>query len=848
VIKMRVVKLIFFLILIFPGLIYSQQRGIGLKDEGQISSEKFYRYSWALVIGIDNYLYAPKLRYAVRDAKAVAEVLINEYGFEKDKVIELYDSKATRSEIFKAFDRLKNNAKSNDRVLIFFAGHGVTEQLPDGRDKGYILPYDGKMDELLSTTISTDQLAEISQMLRAKHVFFVMDACYGGLIFARATPISLSTLEYLEVVTTRKARRALTAGGRNQAVFDMGPGGHSVFTYYFIKALKDKMADLNRDGIITTAELNEFVAPKVTAESKKLQTPEYGILAGDEGGDFIFIPSSFVLSFDVTINSIPLGANITIDGEAAGVTPVKVNLTQGEHTVRIEKEGYKTSIEKIYVSSDNRIFTFNLSPELLKLTIEVSPKDADLYIDNIKVEGSGTYLLSPGKHTVVAMKKNYKTIEKDIILNQDDYLNLTLPPVEDVSVEIRANVPDAVVYIDGNLVNYLSQGKVRLNIPAGTRTIKVASEGYKAMEKIVQLKVGEEYIINFNLEPELIPIEIKSNVLDADVYIDDVKVGKLDNGFGVFYVLQGKRYIKLEKEFYIPASKSVFVRGNEKLSINLNLEPFPVLSIKSNVPDAEIFINDTAYGKLKDGKADIKVGRGTKKLRLVKEGYKAASIYKYIDKNETVTIELEKIFGILDLSIYPANTDIYVYVDNQLVQQALKLQAKSVNFKLRIPYGSHNILIKAPGYKPYEFTVDIKSEENLFRTVILRETPENIARRIYDSKMRAKKGAITFSILSLTATGIGAFIYHSKSEKLYDEYMKLTKLVEMQKKYNEYKKTVQIRNILIASSAIFAVSSVYFLIKKVDYDKIYKDVIKSEVSLNYISSGNVKMVSVSVRF
>ena len=75
-----------------------------------------------------------------------------------------------------------------------------------------------------------------------------------------------------------------------------GPGGHSVFTYYLINGLTTGAADLNGDGIITSSEIEAYVAPRVTAETNSSQTPEYGILGGDMGGDFIFLPSNAVMS------------------------------------------------------------------------------------------------------------------------------------------------------------------------------------------------------------------------------------------------------------------------------------------------------------------------------------------------------------------------------------------------------------------------------------------------------------------------------------------------------------------------------------------------------------------------
>ena len=54
---------------------------------------------WLFVIGIDTYIHWPRLNTAVNDAKAVKDVLLSRYHFEKDNLIELYDEQATRRNI-----------------------------------------------------------------------------------------------------------------------------------------------------------------------------------------------------------------------------------------------------------------------------------------------------------------------------------------------------------------------------------------------------------------------------------------------------------------------------------------------------------------------------------------------------------------------------------------------------------------------------------------------------------------------------------------------------------------------------------------------------------------------------
>ena len=58
-----------------------------------------YDNSFALIVGINNYLNAPPLGYAVSDAEAVAEILKTDFDFQNDNIKLLLDEKATRNEI-----------------------------------------------------------------------------------------------------------------------------------------------------------------------------------------------------------------------------------------------------------------------------------------------------------------------------------------------------------------------------------------------------------------------------------------------------------------------------------------------------------------------------------------------------------------------------------------------------------------------------------------------------------------------------------------------------------------------------------------------------------------------------
>jgi peptidoglycan/xylan/chitin deacetylase (PgdA/CDA1 family)/uncharacterized caspase-like protein/predicted negative regulator of RcsB-dependent stress response len=298
-----------------------------------------YADSWAVVVGINNYAKWPKLQYAVNDAQSVRDTLVDRFKFPAGHVILLKDGEATRNNILAAFhDKLVHGGvKRNDRVFVFFAGHGATRKLSSGRDVGYIIPVDADTNDVATDAIPMTEIQNIGETLTAKHVFFVMDACYSGLGLTRGG----GNGGFLRDNAKRIGRQMLTAGGADQMVADGGPNGHSIFTWTLLQGLSGK-ADLNGDGMITATELAAYLAPAVSSVSQ--QTPAFGSLPGSEGGEFVFelpadteflsadsaqLPSDAIALNKKLDDSHPAAAVTAEPGKAATVAPVAVKDLQG---------------------------------------------------------------------------------------------------------------------------------------------------------------------------------------------------------------------------------------------------------------------------------------------------------------------------------------------------------------------------------------------------------------------------------------------------------------------------------------------------------------------------------------
>lgn len=326
---------------------------------------KPYSSCKALIIGVGEYADPQyDLSYAQSDAEAMADVLGSEFGF--DQIWTLYDEDATRQNVIRFFEQDLQRAEEDDGILIFFAGHGITVTSAIGDDRGFLVPHDGDPKQpyanLSLTTIRDDYMP----MIPAKHVFLIMDACYGGLalrdVAAAEVPSSIDERVFSELTRRdRKVRQVLAAGTKDQRVLDGGLFGHSVFTGRLIETLREAAPYITADRV--GVRVRERVA-RDSLDRKHRQTPQFGYLMG-QGGSFLFSRGADAPSLSATglrsgseearpteaaaaaprrslaITSQPEGAEIVFKGRCRGRTPRSVSLPPGRHVLALVKEGFE---------------------------------------------------------------------------------------------------------------------------------------------------------------------------------------------------------------------------------------------------------------------------------------------------------------------------------------------------------------------------------------------------------------------------------------------------------------------------------------------------------------------------
>ena len=222
-------------------------------------------------------------------------MLRRQYGFEVTLLLN-----PTRSDVIRALDKLRGELTQRDNLLIYYAGHGV---LDVEADIGFWMSVDAE-EGTQADWISIGTITGTVRAMSAKHVMVVSDSCYSGRL-TRGLSVSVKTgserVAELKRLAGKRSRTALVSGGL-EPVSDGGGDGHSVFTRAFLTALRESTEVLDGQQLFTAVRRPVIVNAD--------QTPEYSdiLLAGHDGGDFLFVPVSLGSAALEEPSSEPAGA------------------------------------------------------------------------------------------------------------------------------------------------------------------------------------------------------------------------------------------------------------------------------------------------------------------------------------------------------------------------------------------------------------------------------------------------------------------------------------------------------------------------------------------------------------
>ncbi|EAZ89796.1 nSTAND1 domain-containing NTPase [Crocosphaera chwakensis] len=263
----------------------------------------------AVIIGINDYNNGiSTLSTAVNDAKEINKILREEHDYQ---TWTLLDKVATLENItYLLTENLLQQVTPDDRLLFYFAGHGIALNGEDGPE-GYLIPQDAKLGDT-NTYLPMTELHSTLLELPCRHFLGLLDCCFAGAFRWSSTrdlgviPDVIYQERYNRFIAD-PAWQVITSAASDQKAADAfdfqtqrsQKGQHSPFATALMDALAGK-ADIYPpstngkpagDGVITASELYLYLrdAVEIASNNHQRQTPGIWPLKKHDKGEYIFL-------------------------------------------------------------------------------------------------------------------------------------------------------------------------------------------------------------------------------------------------------------------------------------------------------------------------------------------------------------------------------------------------------------------------------------------------------------------------------------------------------------------------------------------------------------------------------
>ena len=191
------------------------------------------------------------LRNSTTDAKELKKV------FDKQKnttVALLTGDNANKENIVQKITAILELAKPEDKIIFFFSGHGVKQEIEGVGEVAAIVIKDGEKEDVLLY----EDLYALFSLAKTKNVVVLIDACYSGCV-----KFTCDRLQQAEGVKPL----FITSSRADETSIDNRFLGNGLFTKALLKALRGK-ADANHNKQLTVEEVFKYTYNDVVRHMK----------------------------------------------------------------------------------------------------------------------------------------------------------------------------------------------------------------------------------------------------------------------------------------------------------------------------------------------------------------------------------------------------------------------------------------------------------------------------------------------------------------------------------------------------------------------------------------------------
>jgi formylglycine-generating enzyme required for sulfatase activity len=227
---------------------------------------------------------------------------------------------------------------------------------------------------------------------------------------------------------------------------------------------------------------------------------------------------------ELRVETVPAGAEVSVDGAARGRGPVIVDeLRAGDHRLRVTLDRYQPIEQSIAIEGMGieQTATVALKPAWADVRITSRPEGADVLIDG---EPAGktplTAQVLEGRRAFRVQLSGYKPDEQSItvVAGQAQALPEIVLAQADAVLELRSTPAGASVTVNGRF-----EGRTPLELalaPGENSIVRLFRDGYADAERSIRLQSGERRRLDVSLVADIATVEFRAEPADAELSID----------------------------------------------------------------------------------------------------------------------------------------------------------------------------------------------------------------------------------------------------------------------------------------------------------------------------------------
>jgi formylglycine-generating enzyme required for sulfatase activity len=271
--------------------------------------------------------------------------------------------------------------------------------------------------------------------------------------------------------------------------------------------------------------------------------------------DFSLVPAWS----DITIDSIPRGATVLIDGKSAGSTPLKLELLAGDHELELKTDRFKPWRTRLVVEANHpRVLEpVRLQPADGTVMVRTNPSGANVMLSNTFAGQTPIKLTlsADTTHSILLSKAGYEKVDRKVIVNSAESKTLAVKLKPKLGlIHLAVEPADAEIVVDGK-----PMGKVprQLRMVAVEHRLEITKKGYRPYRTRITPRPGFAQEIKVALTRLETVKKTTANIISAKNGYELTLIQPRSFTMGSSRREQGRRSnetlrnIKLQRTFYM---------------------------------------------------------------------------------------------------------------------------------------------------------------------------------------------------------------------------------------------------------------------------------------------------------